>query len=70
MAVPHLTYRKKQTRIIIDTIQEALEKQRVKDGIEPFKMTQPDAVDKLIELGSKHKIVVNLLKRCQLTLPE
>jgi hypothetical protein len=70
MNSPHLIYRNDQTRKIIDTVQLALETERLKTNPKSFKHKQRDVVDMLVELGSKHKMIINLLKRWGLTIPE
>lgn len=70
MNSPHLIYRKNTTRSIVDTVQEAMEIDRLKNNSDPFKTTQRDVVDKLIELGSQHRIISNLLRQCGLKIPE
>ena len=69
MKHPHLTDRKANTRLIISVVQQATEKERIEKDTDPFKTNQCDVVDKLIELGSKHRSVSDLLKRYSLKLP-
>lgn len=69
MKHPHITYRNNDTRTIINTVQEAMEKERLEKDSDPFKTNSCDVVDKLIELGSKHRSISILLKRYGLKLP-